>query len=120
VTSKFISENVFQNQRSTLMNKPFDVVNLSPKLEYYRRVKNDFNQEDWLNWTVFKYRSALTKLRISAHPLKNEYGRYQNPNTHTPVLRHLRLCRYCTEVCQLKYIKSEEHALYIVHMSTLQ
>jgi hypothetical protein len=38
-TSKLISVNVFQNQRTNFINKLFDEVHLYPKLEYYRRVK---------------------------------------------------------------------------------
>ena len=112
--SHLTSINVFQNQRSAFVTKFFDYINQSPKLEYYRKVKSDFKLEDYLNSTVFKYRTALTRLRISAHCLEIERGRYGNSDSNAacPIVRDMRLCRYCTEVHQLKVIESEDHVLH--------
>ena len=110
--SKLASINVFQNHRSTFVTKLFDVINQSPKLEYYSKAKSDFKLEEYLNCTIFKYRSALTRLRISAHSLEIERGRYGNTASSDPVTRDHRFCRYCTEVHNLKVVESEEHALY--------
>ncbi len=65
-----------------------------------------------MNCTIFKYRTALTRLRISAHSLEIERGRYGNSGTNTPVVRDLRFCRYCEEVHELKAVESEEHVLH--------
>jgi ribosomal protein L32 len=62
----------------------------------YRDVKDDFELEKYLlNIKNKKVRSSLTKLRISAHTLKIEMGRYHKP-AKIPV--DLRLCERCNEV----------------------
>ncbi len=47
--------------------------------------------EDYLSLKNEHFRKALTKLRISAHLLANEKGRYTNPST--PVID--RICKHC-------------------------
>ncbi len=43
--SKLNSINVFQNQRSTFIAKLFQYINQSPKLEFYKAVKNTLNEK---------------------------------------------------------------------------
>ncbi len=88
-----------------------EYLNTSPKLEYYKTVKHESQQECYLKIPIFKYRSALTKLRISAHCLEIERGRYANTNKVQPTARSERLCRYCSEVLQNSVVESESHAL---------
>ena len=119
-TSKRDSINVFQSLRLQLLNMWQEYLNASPKLEFYKTVKHTFQQEYYLTIPIFKYRSALTKLRISAHSLEIERGRYANINKVHPTAREERLCRYCFEVLQNKVSESESHALndcllYIKH-----
>ena len=109
-TSKFNSINVFQNQRTIFVNNLFSALAQSSKLEYYSKVKKDFKIEEYLNCTIFKYRAALTRLRISAHTLEIECGRYGSSSNSLP--RDLRLCRYCKEVQNIETVESEEHALF--------
>ena len=67
------------------------------KLKWYSTFKNTINLEDYLcEIKKIKYRQALTKLRISAHCLEIEKGRYYRP----VVPRENRLCKFCTQnVC---------------------
>jgi ribosomal protein L32 len=66
------------------------------KLSTYRDFKEDFELERYLlNIKNKQVRSTLTQLRISAHTLKIEMGRYHKP-VKIPV--ELRLCEKCNEV----------------------
>ncbi|XP_077868890.1 uncharacterized protein LOC144359815 [Saccoglossus kowalevskii] len=72
------------------------------KLRTYRLLKKDYTYEKYL--TVVKnpnHRSALTKLRISAHTLPIEMGRYKNID-----ISH-RKCK----VCDLDEVEDEKHFL---------
>ena len=61
-----------------------------PKLSFYRGVKTEFRQEDYLSLT-WGSRRALAKIRISAHPLGIETGRYSSdPDMYD------RRCQMCT------------------------
>ena len=47
------------------------------KLQTYRLFKSQFHLEDYLSQVkVAKYRTALTKFRVSCHRLQIELGRY--------------------------------------------
>ena len=62
----------------------------SPKLEFYNKVTRNYKTESYLlNTDEPKYTQALCKLRISAHDLKIEKGRYNG----TP--RNKRICEKC-------------------------
>ena len=56
----------------------------------------------------FETRSALARLRISAHDLQIERGRYTVPKTP----RIERTCDYCKIILQNIEIENEHHALY--------
>ena len=50
-----------------------------PKLQLYSNLKQSFEEEDYLSKVKFyKYRSAITKFRISAHPFPIETGRWKS------------------------------------------
>ena len=50
----------------------------SSELEFYREAKTDYEFEKHLSWVKDRRnKSALTKLRISAHKLHTETGRYK-------------------------------------------
>ena len=53
---------------------------LSPKLEFYDKIKIKFEPEQYLNTIKnSSYRQSLTRYRISCHNLFIERGRYENP-----------------------------------------
>ena len=51
----------------------------SNKLQLYSNLKQSFEEEDYLSKVKFyKYRSAITKFRISAHSFPIETGRWKS------------------------------------------
>ena len=80
----------------------FQPVENTGKLRTFRKIKKHFECEKYLNEiSNFKYRQAVTKLRISAHKLTVETGRYNN------VPYNDRLCR----LCELNEVGDEHHFL---------
>jgi hypothetical protein len=72
------------------------------KLRVYKNLKINFGCERYLYLVQnFKYRQAVTKLRISAHRLPVETGRYNN------VPYNDRLCKHC----DINEIGNESHFL---------
>ena len=68
--------------------KKNDIDNNS-KLELYASYKNNFEKENYLSILDFKLRNAVTKMRISAHRLPIETGRF----TGIPTIE--RICPLC-------------------------
>lgn len=62
-----------------------------PKMRTYKLFKQNLQMEDYLSVKNEQHRSAMTKLRISAHSLAIERGRYNRPPT--PVSD--RTCSHC-------------------------
>ena len=79
----------------------------SPKLEFYNSVKKEFTIAKYLHIKNDKHRYALSRLRISAHNLYIERGRYKIP----PVSREDRICLYCKYNNNTDTIESESHVL---------
>ena len=79
----------------------------SPKLEFYNSIKSEIKREEYLKIKKFSHRSATTKLRISAHKLKIETGRYTVPITP----RNQRTCDYCKNILQYDIVEDELHAI---------
>ena len=65
--------------------------------------KHNFEYEQYLNMTNEEHRKSLTRLRISAHRLAIERGRYTKPQTPA----EKRLCKFCSG----KSIEDEYHFL---------
>lgn len=65
---------------------------LDGKLDTYFIVKNVFCREPYLSLEKFHLRKALCKLRISAHNLLIETGRYSKNKI---LSREERICRFC-------------------------
>lgn len=62
----------------------------STKLEFYEKVTNTYKMETYLKSDMNKkYKTALTQIRISAHELEIEKGRYIGKK------REERICRKC-------------------------
>jgi len=79
----------------------------SSKLDYFHGVKKSFGKEVYLSDTKnVKHRSQLTRLRISAHDLELEKGRYIN------IPRADRICKFCLSSKNVKITESEEHFLF--------
>ena len=80
---------------------------ISSKLSFYHSIKKKFARESYLD-TVnkFSHRYSTSKLRISAHDLEIEKGRYDN----TP--REQRLCSWCNNSLGNHIIEDEEHVLF--------
>ena len=65
----------------------------------YVTFKTSFVPEDYLSIKQEKYRKAFTKLRISAHRLAIERGRYTTP----PTPAEKRTCRHCPTDIENEY-----------------
>lgn len=129
-SSNIVSVNVYGNIRSAFVKNWECKKDISPKLEFYRSIKSNLEREEYLTHPVMKFRSALTRLRISAHDLEIERGRYQiqkqnnsddkEKNKNMRKSREERTCRYCMEVLHIKATECENHVLndcllYIKH-----
>ena len=63
------------------------------KLGFYRSVKSEFGYEEYLSLLPRILRMPVTKLRISAHNLNCEKGRYNNNSGNDRLL--LKTCSFC-------------------------
>ena len=80
----------------------------SPKLEFYNKIKTEFGPEKYLTLVRDQEaRKSLTRLRISAHNLFIERGRYESPL----IPRADRTCVFCSTNLGTKCIEDEYHAL---------
>jgi hypothetical protein len=87
---------MYTEQWKCTLNKGDNSGSRGNKLSTYKEFKENFELETYLlNIKNKQVRSSLTKLRISAHTLKIEMGRYHKPEK-IPVER--RLCEECNEV----------------------
>ena len=81
-------------------------VNSSRKLEFYKAVKSKFAKESYLEQVPnYTDRANMARLRISAHRLEIEVGRY----TNTP--REKRICAWCKIVLDKDTVENESHLL---------
>ena len=70
-------------------------------------MKNNISYEHYLDdIKIPQHRHDLTKLRVSAHPLLIERGRY----SQNRIERHLRFCTYCDS----GELDDEKHSCYLV------
>ena len=109
-----ISKEQFQEELKTFYKKELGLQmkniseNESGKLSFYSKIittLDEYEIQPYLSFPISKLlRSNLTKLRVSAHPLYIETGRYCKP----PVPREKRLCYSCKNA-----IENEEH--FILH-----
>ncbi len=80
----------------------------SSKLSFYNSFKSKFNQEPYLNISKgFSRRYSTTQLRISAHDLEIEKGRYKQ------LPQHERICTWCKTSMDLNTIEDENHLLHV-------
>ena len=87
--------------------------NDSPKLEFYNNIKSKFEPEKYLFYTNNPlHRKNVTKIRISAHNLYVERGRYETPL----IQREDRWCVFCHKTTGTKLIEDELHVLTVCKM----
>ena len=78
----------------------------SPKLMFYNSLKLSFSKEPYIDAVKNAHdRYNMTRLRISAHDLNIERGRYKN------IGRSMRFCHWCKSVLGLESIEDEFHLL---------
>ena len=80
-------------------------VRSSSKLTFYSSINHSFKREGYLDLTSKDARFNLTRLRISAHNLEIERGRYSN------IARDERLCKGCL-IIGISSVDDEDHLLY--------
>lgn len=105
--SKTPSINIREHICTLFSEKWADVKNRSPKLDFYNTLKKEFKFENYLLLQNYKYRNALTRLRISAHSLYIETGRYVRP----PIPREDRFCIFCKCNYNHNVTESELHVI---------
>ena len=65
------------------------------KLTFYNNAKTEFGYEEYLSTLPQNIRCHVTRLRISAHTLKIEKGRYNTKCGNDRLLE--KVCNFCTE-----------------------
>ena len=93
-----VNKNEVKNQNEAFYNQLWktEIVKLS-KAESYLRYKNNIRIEAYLTKIKnVKHRKALTRLRLSCHPLMIEKGRHKKP----PLERSNRTCPFCKSVIE--------------------
>ena len=91
MTSRLLGKNV----RSKMQDEFVKLWNIewrqNHKLKFYNQIKTQYKEEDYLKLTQKDYQQArnIAKIRMSAHSLHIETGRYKG----TP--RNLRYCKAC-------------------------
>ena len=103
ITSINVSERLNENFRCIWLNS----VHSSEKLTFYKSFKSNFQREEYLKLRTFIDRSNICKLRISAHRLSIEQGRYTTPITP----RRERACIYCLFESNIIAVENEVHVL---------
>jgi len=116
ILTEFDLETVWDNQGSKKQNKILWILkeriqnryesnwkdyisNFSSKLKSYKLFKNKFQLENYIIKKKFLDRINFTKLRISAHKLHCETGRYTKPKTPAS----LRFCPSCPNDIENEY-----------------
>ena len=98
---------IFQFQWKNEINKESQTIGSGNKLRTYATFKKEFEYEQYLNFDLdFRKRREITKLRISAHRLEIELGRYQTKKNKIEAKD--RLCTHCT----LNQVEDEKHILF--------
>ena len=96
-------KHMLRQLRSDYSRHWWDKIQLESKMRIFTQFKSHFEFEDYLNISNVKHRKAMTRLRISAHRLAIERGRYNN----IPIED-----RVCT-TCQGRILEDEYHFLMI-------
>ncbi len=100
---------IFEFQWANALNKINQHSSSGNKLRTYAIFKKHFNYEKYLDFnTDYKKRKSITKLRISAHKLEIESGRYQNKKKGKVLVPAKdRLCKFCSS----NNVEDEKHVV---------
>ena len=101
------TKTVLNYHRNTFYQCWNEVKSKSPKLSFYHQCKTKFQKETYLSEiNNFNDRASLTRIRISAHDLKIETGRYSN------LPQDERVCPWCELAMDKRLIENEQHFLF--------
>ena len=104
---KFRVEEVMKNLTNKFIQSWEDGKSSSNKLSYYNSIKQKFAREPYLDCSKgFAHRYYTTQLRISAHELHIESGRYSN------TARDHRSCHWCNTSMGVGIVECEKHFLF--------
>ena len=74
---------------------------------FYYKIKLGYKKEPYLDFVKnAKSRYCTTRLRISAHNLEIEYGRYKN------IPREQRKCKWCDLALNTSHLENKHHVLF--------
>ena len=94
ISLNLIKERIYDIEKQTV----YGIINNSNRLETYKRYKHSITFEKYLdNIVENKFRTALTRFRLSSHRLAIETGRFQN------LPRDERLCTHCKTIIENEY-----------------
>ena len=106
-SKKFRVEEVIKILTKKFVQSWEDGKSSSSKLSFYNIIKQKFAREPYLDCSKgFSRRYFTTQLRISAHDLNIERGRYSN----TP--RDQRVCHWCNTSMGMEIVECENHLLF--------
>ena len=88
----------------------YESINRSHILSSYKFFKTDYVREKYLDILPKVYRTQISKLRLSSHPLRIETGRYGNNRVE-------RSQRHC-QICDMNVVEDEFHFLFICRRYT--
>ena len=106
------SQNISQLQLNMVIQTIYDqfyqefyaTINASSKLETFKTISKHFNLEKYITIIdIDKHRTALSRLRCSAHKLMIEEGRFRG------IERNQRICPFCS----MNMIEDEYHFLLV-------
>ena len=91
-------------------------IQTEPKMRTYVTFKNKFMYENYLDSLNFNHRRSFTRLRISAHNLPIERGRYTSPKTP----EEKRICPHCPShigneihfITECSHFETERNTMY--------
>ena len=79
-----------------------DVLQPKGKLTFYNKIKIVYEKEKYLKIKNYENRQAISKLRLSAHPLLIETGRIMGLD------RNDRICKFCNQ----QKLEDEKHLIF--------
>ena len=90
ISNSNVLSSIVDKLQSMFEEKFFSEIAISSKLILYNHIKEEFREEKYIHEVkYYKYRSAITKFRISAHTFPVESGKWNK----TP--REKRVCPLC-------------------------